>query len=323
MACLDLDLSDQQRLLRDALQRLTGSVDRPQWIDLCDCIGLAALTLPEAVGGFGGGVLDIALTMAELGPALAGADWLSHAVACLVAGDALPDTEEYASGQRRAALICAASAVALPQVIAQRRIEGTATLVSGAAGADLFVLVIEGQRFIVRADDAGVTCTTIAMHDGTQAATVDFAGVSAAAIGPSDIDADAVMQLGRCAEAVGLMHRMLADTADFLNQRRQFGASIASFQALRHRLADMHLALAQAQALTEAAIVTPNDATAIASACYGVRDAARIVGEGAVQLHGAMGLTDELALGARFKRLLTIAASLGSEAALVGRLQAA
>jgi alkylation response protein AidB-like acyl-CoA dehydrogenase len=323
LACLDLDLSDQQRLLRDALQRLTASVDRPQWADLCDHIGLAALTLPEAAGGFGGGVADIALTMAELGPALAGADWLPHAAACLVAGDALPDAEEYATGQRRAALICAANGVGLPQVIAQRRIEGTATLVSGAARADLFVLVIEGQRFIVRADHAGVTCTTIAMHDGTHAATVDFAAVSAAAIGPGHVNADAVIQLGRCAEAVGVMHRMLADTADFLNQRHQFGAPIASFQALRHRLADMHLALAQAQALTEAAIGATQDATAIAAACYGVRDAARIVGEGAVQLHGAMGLTEELTLGARFKRLLTIATGLGSEAALVGRLQAA
>lgn len=320
---MDIDLSEQQLLLRDALQRLTVSVDRPQWADLCDSIGLGALTLPEALGGFGGRVADIALTMAELGPALAGADWLSHAVACLVAGDALPDAEDFASGARRAAVICAANAVNLPQVIAQRRIEGTATLVSGAAGAHLFVLVIEGQRYIVRADDAGLICTTIAMHDGTQTATVDFQGVSAAAIGPGDTDANALMQLGRCAEAVGLMHRMLADTADYLGQRHQFGAPIASFQALRHRLADMHLALAQAQALTEAAVIAPQDAIAVASACYGVRDAARIVGEGAVQLHGAMGLTEELTLGARFKRLLTIAAGLGSEAALVGRLLAA
>jgi alkylation response protein AidB-like acyl-CoA dehydrogenase len=115
---------------------------------------------------------------------------------------------------------------------------------------------------------------------------------------------------------------MLADTADYLGQRRQFGAPIASFQALRHRLADMQLSMMQAQALTEAAVTAidrddPDQDMALATARLSVRDAARVVGEGSVQLHGAMGLTEELRLGARFKRLLVIAAGLGSEAGLI------
>lgn len=99
---------------------------------------------------------------------------------------------------------------------------------------------------------------------------------------------------------------------------------IASFQALRYRLADMQLAALQAQALTEQAVTALASAdgdakVSLAAACVAVRDAARTVGEGAVQLHGAMGLTEELRLGARFKRVLAIAAGLGSEAEVLSR----
>jgi alkylation response protein AidB-like acyl-CoA dehydrogenase len=90
----------------------------------------------------------------------------------------------------------------------------------------------------------------------------------------------------------------------------------------------MQLSALQAQALTEQAVTTlasgDNDsAVSLAAACVAVRDAARVVGEGAVQLHGAMGLTEELRLGARFKRVLAIAAGLGSEAQVLERYAAA
>lgn len=105
------------------------------------------------------------------------------------------------------------------------------------------------------------------------------------------------------AEMVGLCMTLLADTAAFLKERRQFGVPIASFQALRHRMADMAMALALADAAVSAAIDTPGDARAVAAARVLAEDAARIVGEGAVQLHGAMGLTAELRVGGYFRRL--------------------
>lgn len=312
MAGLDLELNEQQTMLRDAVQRLTTEVEHPSWADLSEQLGLAGLTLPEAQGGFDGGAAEVALVMAALGPALAGADWLSHAAACAV----LRDGADLATGERRAALISAATAATLPDLRDGNRIEGTARLVAGAAAASLFVLALDEALFVVPRDAAGLTVEPGQLHDGSAVADLHFAGVIAEPLAGDPVAATTLVRIGRCAEAVGLMQRMLVDTADYLAQRRQFGAPIASFQALRHRLADMQLAALQAQALTEAAVVSAMHSDLLA-ASIAVRDAARVVGEGAVQLHGAMGLTEELRLGARFKRLLVIAAGLGSEAGLL------
>ena len=74
MAELDLPLSDEQQMLRDSIQRFLADNVRPGWRELSESLGLAGLALPESAGGFGGGPIDIAVVMAELGPALAGAD---------------------------------------------------------------------------------------------------------------------------------------------------------------------------------------------------------------------------------------------------------
>lgn len=105
------------------------------------------------------------------------------------------------------------------------------------------------------------------------------------------------------AEIVGLCRVMMRDTAAFLHQRRQFGKEIGSFQALRHRMADMAMALELAQAAVDAAIDAAPDARAVSAARVLAEDAGRVVGEGAVQLHGAMGLTAELRLGGYFRRV--------------------
>mgnify|MGYP000308287674 CR=1 FL=1 len=317
MAGLDLALSEQQTLLRDAVARLTVDVETPDWAMLTDQLGLGGLTLPEDQGGFGGGATEIALVMADLGPALAGADWLSHAAACAALGEGA----DLATGQQRAALVSRSTAASLPDLRDGNRIEGTARLVAGAAAADLFVVALAAGLLVVPRAAAGLSIEPGQLHDGSAVADLHFAGVMGTPLKGDPAIADGLVRIGRCAEAVGLMQRMLADTAGYLGQRRQFGAPIASFQALRHRLADMQLIALQAQALTEVAVISAA-ASDIAAACIAVRDAARQVGEGAVQLHGAMGLTEELRLGARFKRLLVIASGLGSEAGLLSEFAA-
>lgn len=320
MAGLDLELNEQQTLLRDAVQRLTTDVESPAWGDLQQ-LGLSGLTLPEPQGGFGGGAVDVAVVMAALGPALAGAEWLSHAAACSALADHAA-AADLAAGTIRAALVSAGTAASLPNVGADNRCEGTARLVAGAAEASLYVLVHDGRLLLIARDAAGLTVEPGQLHDGSVVADLHFASVAATPLASHAPAASEFVRLGRCAEAVALMQRMLADTAEYLAQRRQFGAPIASFQALRHRLADMQLAALQAQALTETAIVSQVE-TDLLAASIAVRDAARVVGEGAVQLHGAMGLTEELRLGARFKRLLVIAGGLGSEAGLLARFASA
>lgn len=328
MTGLDLPLGPPQQMLRDSLQRFLADNHRPDWQQLAGDLGLGGIAVPEAAGGFGGGAGDIALVMAELGPALAGADWLSHAAATMLIAHAAPDhaaLADLAAGRQRAAIICSASASCRVEV--ERgdggwTVRGTAALVAGAAEAGWFVLVDSAAILLVAADHGKVERRRRAMHDGSTTADLGFALAS------SDIEVLAegevalqraawindMMLAARCAEAVGLMQRMLSDSIDYLGQRRQFGTAIGSFQVLRHRVADMQLALMKATALTEVAVLsldgTGRDA-AVSAACVEVCDAVRIVGEGAVQIHGAMGLTEELSLGLYFKRALAIAAAMG------------
>lgn len=334
MAELDLPLGEPQQMLRDSVQRFIADNERPGWRDLCESLGLAGITLPEDVGGFGGGMIDIAIVMAELGPALAGADWLSHVAATTLLARVAPDHPaliDLAAGVRRIAIICPASAAAMP-VIDGGVVRGSAALVAGAAEADLLLLASDDALLLIPADGDKVEQRHRIMHDGSVSADLAFT------LKPDDAtlfatgeaarawagQANDLILTGRCAEAVGLMQRMIADSIDYLGQRTQFGTPIGRFQSLRHRAADMQLAAMKAAALTEAAIIAVDKgrmdrAQAVSAACIEVGDAVRIVGESAVQIHGAMGLTEELSLGGHFKRALAIAAAFGPRAVHLAR----
>ena len=334
MAELDLPLRDEQQMLRDSVQRFLADNARPGWRDLSDTLGLAGVALPERVGGFGGGMIDIAIVMAELGPALAGADWLSHAAATMLLARTAPDhpaLADLAAGRHRIAIICTASTATMP-LVEGTSVRGIAALVAGAAEADLLLLASDDALLLVAADGARVEQRHRIMHDGSVSADLAFTlkpddATMLASGGEARAWADHANDLilaGRCAEAVGLMQQMIADSVDYLGQRKQFGTTIGRFQSLRHRAADMQLALMKAAALTEAAILAVDqdraDRTqAVSAACIEVGDAVRVVGESAVQIHGAMGLTEELSLGGHFKRALAIAAAFGPRAGHLAR----
>ncbi len=326
MAELDLPLGEAQQMLRDSVQRFLADNERPGWRELSETLGLAGIALPENVGGFGGGMIDIAVVMAELGPALAGADWLSHVAATSVlarVASEYPALADLAAGSRRIAIICAASTAAMPAVD-DGLVRGSAALVAGAAEADLLLVASDEALLLVAADGDKVEQRHRIMHDGSVSADLAFtlkpgdaallaSGEAARAWGDHAND---LILAGRCAEAVGLMQRMIADSIDYLGQRTQFGSPIGRFQSLRHRAADMQLAAMKAAALTETAILAVDQdradrAQTVSAACVEVGDAVRIVGESAVQIHGAMGLTEELNLGGHFKRALAIAAAFG------------
>jgi alkylation response protein AidB-like acyl-CoA dehydrogenase len=164
------------------------------------------------------------------------------------------------------------------------------------------------------------------MLDGQRAADVRLDGVRVgpdAAIGQPGAGwavLEAALDYGAgllCAEAVGAMDALFAATLDYLKTRQQFGVPIGKFQALQHRMADMYIHLEQARsmALLAAVRLRGDDAAerrqAVSAAKYRVGQAARFVGQQAVQLHGGMGVTDELPAAHYFKRLTTIELSLG------------
>lgn len=315
---LELPLTETATLLQQSIQRYLADHPRPDWNGLAE-LGLMAVGIPDEAGGVGGGAIERAAIMAELGPALAGSDWLAHHIAASLLARLAPEhglLASLATGEARIALALGDS--------------GEVPLVAGAADADWLILAGTERTVLVNAGATGISRRRRAMMDGSQVADVTVEpGVQADSVLAQGPAAAAARQwavdarnAALCAEASGLMDRMVSDTAAYLQQRKQFGVAIATFQVLRHRLADMQMALLKAEGLTERAVLREGDDTwehAVSAAVVETIDAVRTVGEGAVQLHGGMGVTQELALGGQFKRGLAIAATLGSKSQHLAR----
>jgi len=172
--------------------------------------------------------------------------------------------------------------------------------------------------FLVPADAAGVDRETVRMLDGGHGADVRFSDVPVGVDACLSIDAVASLAAARmrgallnAAEMLGLMRTLFEDTRDYLSVRQQFGQPIASFQVLRHRIADMHMAIAESRACLYRALHQGapgfarepglNDAAIVMTL-----RAARLIGREAIQMHGGMGMTDELRVGTYCKRLLML-----------------
>jgi alkylation response protein AidB-like acyl-CoA dehydrogenase len=181
--------------------------------------------------------------------------------------------------------------------------------------------------FIVDASAAGVSREPFVAVDGSNGAHVTFDQVqvsSSQMLGKagqgvqlmrSVIDTTIVAMGG---EALGAMQSLLAATVEYTKTRKQFGQAISSFQALQHRMADMYLKVEETRALLlNAAIQQDEMSEEASSACAALKvkiaDAGRYVSQHAIQLHGGIGMTDELNVGHHYKRLLLLSKLYGDE----------
>jgi alkylation response protein AidB-like acyl-CoA dehydrogenase len=177
--------------------------------------------------------------------------------------------------------------------------------------------------FLVDADWSAIESHPYRTVDDRRAADLVFGGVRGVLLGeegqawPSLAQARDEGAAAVCSEAVGLMRKVLADTVEYCKQRQQFGQPIGSFQVLQHRMVDMYMEVEQAVAAVYLAVLNleaPSDvrARAVSAAKATIGRAARFVGQQAVQLHGGMGMTEELAIGHYFKRLTALQFEFGS-----------
>lgn len=204
-------------------------------------------------------------------------------------------------------------------------INGCKPYVAAGAGADGYIVSarMEGSPgdchgwslYFVPADTPGLTSSGWRMADGCYAARLTFDNVSIDpdfALGDGRAALEAAMpraSLVSSAEALGIMERLFAETLDYVRQRQQFGSPIGKFQAVQHRLAQQYSQIQQGRALLELAIVSEGGesfGTAVDGARAFIAQAAIELGHEAIQLHGGMGITDELAIGHGHKRLLVI-----------------
>ncbi|MGL6112447.1 MAG: acyl-CoA dehydrogenase family protein, partial [Rubrivivax sp.] len=214
-------------------------------------------------------------------------------------------------------------------------LNGAKALVFNGAAADQLLVSARssGGRFdeagisLVRidADAAGIERTALQLMDGQWVANLRFDDVRVAAAqllcAPGKGFAplrDTVREatLALCAEAFGIMQVLQATTLDYVKTRKQFGVSIGSFQALQHRLVDMFSALEQTRSLLYRAVCSAGEGSAEAERDLRalkvmVGKAGRLIGGEAIQMHGGMGMTEELAVGHYMKRLMVIDSSFG------------
>jgi len=321
---------------------------REAWQSFAE-IGLLALNVPEADGGMGGGPIETMLVCNAIGEGLLLEPYLSSAV---IATQAIARLGSPAQRARWLPQLADGSLIAVlahdeagthhqpMNVLASAtrsadgwRLQGRKTLVHHAAAAGLILVSarIAGGAgdelgvFAIAAGSTGLGLQHCATVDSQRAADIELDALIVPDSARLGGDARASLQAtldhalaALCADAFGALGRILAATIEYSRSRVQFGVPIGSFQALQHRMADMLMQVEQARSMSYLAASACDDPdparrSALLSAAKAlIGQAARFVGQQAVQLHGGMGMTDELPVSHYFKRLLAFELRMGS-----------
>ncbi len=331
---------------RRALAKTAEGFSREHWKQFAD-LGLLALPFPEDFGGLSGNAVDTMLVMEAFGRGLVLEPYLATVV---VAGGLIRDAGSaaqmeavlpaVAGGEQMLALAHyergARYEVSRVDTAAKAdgagwKLSGSKGVVLGGAAADkLLVSANTGKGislFLVDARASGVTVRSYMTQDGARAAEIALENVAVGAdalVGPEGGALPIVERAldyglaALCAEAVGIMAALDEATLEYLKTRKQFGQAIGRFQALQHRMVDMVIATEQSRSMAMMAAVKADsaDATgrrrALSAAKAYIGQQARFIGQQAVQLHGGMGVVDELNVSHYFKRLTMIELTFGN-----------
>ena len=319
-----------------------GGFSREAYGELA-ALGLTSLYIPEADGGLGMGPTEGMVVMEELGRGIVLEPLVQTLMASAVLAGYAPDAVKAAwlpnvadgtalvvlAWQERGARYkfekCAAICTSkVAQGQQEWALDATKSIVSAGDHADAFLVpaVVDGAiaLFLVERQAAGVTSRGYLTQDGGRAAEVTFSHTPATLVTLDGLTALAhAIDIGiaaTCAEAVGVMDKTLALTVEYMNTRKQFGVVISSFQALRHRVADMKMQLELARSMSFYAALKLNApaterSAAMARAKYQLGVSMRFVGQQAVQLHGGIGVTDDYIMSHYFKKLTQLEMTFG------------
>jgi alkylation response protein AidB-like acyl-CoA dehydrogenase len=360
---MDFDFSDDQEQLREAVKRWVeksytfdkrraiakaGGFSSDAYAELAG-LGLMAIPVAEAHGGMGMGPVEAMVVMEELGrglvmeplaQALMVANTLSKAPDALQ-GKFLPDL---ASGEAYIALAYAERKARYKLHEAESTatasagtytVTGRKTLVAAGAYATAFVVSaqLNGKLALLLVPNASAAVVVGAYPglDGAALADIQMTDAPAHLITEDGLAAlEEAIDVGiaaLCAEGVGAMDRIVDITVDYLNTRKQFGVVISSFQALRHRVADMKMQLELARSMSFYASLklgapANERRAALARAKYQLGCSMRFVGQQAIQLHGGIAMTDEYVVSHYYKRLTQMEMTYGDTLHHLGEVSA-
>ena len=359
---MDFDFSDDQEQLRDAVRKWVDKeyafdrrraienacgFDRDAYKALAE-LGLAGLYVPEEHGGMGMGPVEGMVVMEELGRGIV-LEPLSQA---LIAGAVIAG---YADASVQAQWLPAiADASALVVLAYQERaarytldscdtkatqapggyvLNGAKSIVPVGDVADAFLVPAKVNNqlglFLVERKSSGVTTRGYGTQDGARSAELALKNAPATLITTDGLKAlEHAVDIGiaaTCAEAVGVMDKTMAITAEYLNTRKQFGTTISQFQALRHRAADMKMQLELGRSMSYYASLklnapAPERRAALARAKYQLGNSMRFIGQQSVQLHGGIGVTNEYIVSHYFKKLTQMEMTFGDSMHHLGEI---
>jgi alkylation response protein AidB-like acyl-CoA dehydrogenase len=335
----DLVTRHKVNLDRDAQDRL--------WRDMAE-LGWIGAAFPEESGGFSTSPVDAMVIMERFGRHLVTAPYLTSAIVCgrlLIEGGRAAEIESMIAGTLRLALAAGSTHVlhsAQDHSFTARRdgegfvIDGRMPVVIGGDVADSFIVAARtsGQMgdghgiTLFMVDAAQVQRRAFRMIDqhGAAELLIDRLTVGAETIiGPLDGGLPLIETAldhgiaGACGEALGSMTHLVPATADYARTRQQYGAPLAKFQVLQHRMADMYIQTETARSMAYVASLSlDGDPTArartLSAAKAQVGKSGKFVGYQAVQLHGGMGVSEELDIGHHYIRLTTLNQMFGDPA---------
>jgi alkylation response protein AidB-like acyl-CoA dehydrogenase len=364
---MDFDFTDDQVSLRDAVARWVdkgfsferrhqlakaGGQSRGVYAELAE-LGLTGLAVPEAHGGMAFGPVEAMVVMEELGRGLVSAPYAAAALMTPALLQAAPEDVQAAWLPK----IAAAEALVVPAWAergARYRLEqvsaiatqgangwtivGQKSVVPAADEADAFIVPARVSDatgtvglFLVEKAAAGAIVTGYPTQDGGRAGELKLANAAATLISADGLAAlEYAADVGIaavCAEGVGLMDKLVALTVEYMNTRKQFGVPIATFQALRHRIADVKMQLELGRSMSYYASLKLGEAPAqrrraLAQAKVQLGNSMRFVGQQCIQLHGGIGVTDEYIGSHYFKRLTMLEMTLGDTLHHLGEVSA-
>jgi alkylation response protein AidB-like acyl-CoA dehydrogenase len=345
---LNFDYNEEQQLLADSVRRLLAKdydfEARKQivsseagwspkvWAIFAE-MGLTGLPLSADYGGFGGGAVDLMGVMESFGEALVVEPYLPTLMGGQIvarsslAGSILPQVVEgkvklaFAHAEKGARYDLSAVKTQAKKNGATWTLEGDKAAVLGAPMADRLVVSAQTPAgvalFLAQRQDAKAYRTL----DGMRAADLVFKESKAELLDGGQALIEEVIDFATalvCAEAVGAMKFACDATLEHLKTRKQFGVPIGSFQALQHRMVDMLIAQEQARSMACLACSKVDQATdpkerarAVSAAKIKIADNARHISQESVQLHGGMGMSEELKISHTFRRLTVIAGQFG------------
>ncbi len=337
---------------RHALAK-AGGATRAVYSELAD-LGLTALAVPETQGGMAFGAVEAMVVCEELGRGLVNAPYAEAALVAPTLFAGAPDALQAAWLPRMAsgeALVVPAvweakSRYRLAHVATTAKQQGDSWALTGVktgvpAGDEADAFIVSARISGSTRDTAGIGLFLVEAQaakahgfptqDGGRAAELHLTDTPAQCLTtdawPALETAADVAVAAYCAEAVGLMDALVAITVDYMNTRKQFGVNIASFQALRHRMADVKMQLELGRSMSYFASLKLGEPPAqrrraISQARVQLGQSMRFVGQQCVQLHGGIAVTDEYVASHYFKRLTMLEMTWGDSLHHLGEVSA-